>query len=274
MNIEDSLGDILRKARISTGTSLEAAAGAAGLPEDLYTQLEETGTAPADTQFVPLGELLTLSGPRLEGLSRGWLPAAVDLTRWQGLEVLSTTGEGMTVNAYLAWDPESRSAALFDTGFEDAPIVEFLARHQLNLTHIFITHSHPDHVAALAPLRGRYPSARVHSGSTLVPAEQRLVPGEVVQVGTLSVAHRGTPGHAVDGVTYVVTGWSGDAPAVAVVGDAIFAGSMGGAMDQLTLARAKVREMILSMPENTLICPGHGPMTTVGEEILSNPWFP
>ncbi|MEN9675568.1 MAG: Zn-dependent hydrolase, glyoxylase family [Verrucomicrobiota bacterium] len=274
MNLEDSLGDILRKARLSTGVSQAAAAAAAGLSSDAYGHFEESGTAPSGVRFEPLGELLTLSGQRLAALAHGWRPAPVDLARWQGLEVITTAGDGMTVNAFLAWDPASRAAALFDTGFEDGPIVELLERHQLRLTHIFITHSHADHIAALAPLRGRHPSAQVHSSSLRAPVEQRLVAGQVFAVGALQVAHRATPGHAEDGVTYVVTGWSPDAPAVAVVGDAIFAGSMGGARDQLALARERVRGMILSMAEDTLICPGHGPLTTVGQETLNNPWFP
>ena len=71
----------------------------------------------------------------------------------------------------------------------------------------------------------------------------------------------------------MVGGWSGDAPAVAVVGDAIFAGSMGKDFNTPELAREKVREEILSLPSETLICPGHGPLTTVGEELENNPFF-
>ncbi|HMO64234.1 MAG TPA: MBL fold metallo-hydrolase, partial [Verrucomicrobiota bacterium] len=85
--------------------------------------------------------------------------------------------------------------------------------------------------------------------------------------------HRETPGHAADGVTYVVTGWRQDRPAVALVGDAIFAGSMGGAPEQGELARGRVREHILTLPDDTLICPGHGPLTTVAEERANNPFF-
>jgi len=60
---------------------------------------------------------------------------------------------------------------------------------------------------------------------------------------------------------------------VAVVGDAIFSGSMGGAKQFGTLAKQKVREQILTLPSETLICPGHGPLTTVGQEKANNPFF-
>jgi hydroxyacylglutathione hydrolase len=92
-------------------------------------------------------------------------------------------------------------------------------------------------------------------------------------VGSLSVNARLTPGHAADGVTYVIEGWADQMPPVAVVGDAIFAGSMGKDFQTPEIAQAKVREEILSLPAATVICPGHGPLTTVGEEQAHNPFF-
>jgi glyoxylase-like metal-dependent hydrolase (beta-lactamase superfamily II) len=85
--------------------------------------------------------------------------------------------------------------------------------------------------------------------------------------------NRPTPGHAEDGVTYVVGNWPEDAPGVAIVGDAIFAGSMGRAGAQLEVARQNIRDQIFTLPPDTLICPGHGPVTTVGEEKARNPFF-
>ena len=64
-----------------------------------------------------------------------------------------------------------------------------------------------------------------------------------------------------------------DAPHGAMVGDAVFAGSIGGARENLELARQKIREQIFSLPAETLICPGHGPLTTVEAEKAHNPWF-
>ncbi len=72
----------------------------------------------------------------------------------------------------------------------------------------------------------------------------------------------------------IVGNWQEDAPLIAFVGDAIFAGSMGNGNGAWDLARQKVREQILSLPAETLICPGHGPLTTVAEEKEHNPFFP
>jgi glyoxylase-like metal-dependent hydrolase (beta-lactamase superfamily II) len=103
--------------------------------------------------------------------------------------------------------------------------------------------------------------------------DQRNRPNECVQLGSLRISHRETPGHAEDGVTYVVGNWPEDAPHVAIVGDALFAGSIGGAREHLDLARQRIRDQVFSLPPDTLVCPGHGPLSTVGEEQAHNPWF-
>ena len=179
----------------------------------------------------------------------------------------------MTVNAFLVWDEASLEAALFDTGFDAAPIFEIIDQFKLDLKHLFITHSHSDHIAALAPIRVRYPKLRIHSSMKAAPVDQRNRANDFIMLGSLRITNRETTGHAEDGVTYVVGNFGEDAPHIAIVGDAIFAGSMGGARELLEHARTKVREQIFSLPSPTLICPGHGPLTTVGEEKANNPWF-
>jgi glyoxylase-like metal-dependent hydrolase (beta-lactamase superfamily II) len=152
-------------------------------------------------------------------------------------------------------------------------VLGLIETERLDLRYLFITHSHYDHVEALGPIRQRHPKAKVRSSSRHAPVDQRNRPNDFVHLGSLRITNRETPGHADDGVTYVVGNWPGDAPSVAIVGDAIFAGSMGKAGAKFDLARNKVREQILSLPEETLICPGHGPLTTVGEERGHNPFF-
>ncbi len=273
MNLEDSIGDILRKARISTETALGDAATVAGLSPELYQQLESTGRVNVPVGWEALGSRLTLNGSRLRKQYDGWLPKPTDLSRWRELRVITSAGDDMTVNAYLVWDEATRDAALFDTGFDPAPILNLIASNQLALRHIFITHAHPDHVAALAPIRQAHPKVRLHSGSRHAPVEQRNRPDDFIVLGSLRISHRDTPGHADDGVTYIVGNWPDDAPHVAIVGDALFAGSIGGAREHLELARQKIREQLFSLPDPTLVCPGHGPLSTMIEEKSANPWF-
>jgi len=273
LTLEDSLGDILKKARASTQTTAEAAAAAAGLQLEGYLAWEQTGISPSGIDWDAIAKLLTLDGERLRRQADGWRPSEVDLTQWHHLQRYTTHGNNMDVHAYLVWDEATREAALFDTGFDATPVLETIKANELNPIHLFITHTHMDHIAALAPIRQQHPKIRLHSSSLNAPVSQRNRPNDFIQVGSLRISFRPTQGHADDGATYIIGNWPEDAPIVAIVGDAIFAGSMGGAREKLSLARNHVQEQILSLPAETLICPGHGPMTTVGQEANNNPWF-
>jgi hydroxyacylglutathione hydrolase len=273
VNLEDHLGDIIRKARAMSNVSATAAAKAAGLAEAELAAVEESGRVTGRPNFAALAKLIGLHAGKLEGVANGWLPAEIDLSAWRELRVFTTSAEGIAVNCYLVWDEVSREAALFDTGWEAGPILDCIAENNLQLRHLFITHTHHDHVAALGPIREAFPKVRLHSSSRNAPVDQRNRPNDFIHLGSLRITNRDTPGHAEDGVTYIIGNWSEDAPHVAVVGDAIFAGSMGRGNQSWELAKQKVREQILSLPPETLICPGHGPLTTVAQEKAHNPFF-
>jgi hydroxyacylglutathione hydrolase len=273
MNLEDHLGDIIGKARKANNVSAVAAAKAAEISESELAALEESGKFPGKINFTALAPLLSLNAAKLEGIAKGWLPSPKDLSIWREVRVFTTTSDGTTVNCYLVWDEVSRAAALFDTGFDAKPILDCIAENQLDLKYVFITHSHYDHVEALPKIREAFPKVQVRSNSKAAPVNQRNKTAEIVHLGGLRVTHRETPGHAEDGVTYMIGNWQEDAPYVAVVGDTIFAGSMGNGNGAWELAKQKVREQILSLPAETLICPGHGPLTTVAEEKEHNPFF-
>ena len=273
MNLEDHLGDIIGKARAMSSISTAAAATAAGISESELAALEETGKCPGKMNFTALAPLIGLNAAKLEGIAKGWLPSPKDLSVWREVRVFTTNSDGTTVNCYLIWDEVSHEAALFDTGFDAKPILDCIAENQLDLKYVFITHSHYDHVEALPKIREAFPKIRVRSSSKTAPPDQRNKTAEIVHLGGLRVTHRETPGHAEDGVTYLVGNWQEDAPYVVVVGDAIFAGSMGRGNPDWNLAKQKVRDQILALPADTLLCPGHGPLTTVAEEKAHNPFF-
>src|SRR5665213_3712280 len=273
MQLEDHPGDIIRKARAMSGVAISAAAVAAGISEVELSALEATGQGAGKINLAALAPLIGLNVAKLQGIANGWSPTPKDLSAWRELRVFTTAGDGLTVNCYLVWDEAARDAALFDTGLDAKPVLDCIAAEQLQLRHIFITHSHWDHVEALPKIRAAWPKARLHSGSKSAPVDQRNKNAEIIPLGGLRVTHRETPGHADDGVTYLIGNWQEDAPHIAVVGDTIFAGSMGNGNGQWELARRTIREQILSLPPETLICPGHGPLTTVAEEKEYNPLF-
>ena len=273
MNLEDHTGDIIRKARLMTGATAEAAAKAAEISVAQLETLEESGQPPSKLNYSDLARVIGLDAAKLEAIGKGWLPEAVDVTTWRELRVFNTTSDGISVNCYLIWDEVSREAALFDTGWDADPVFKTIEKNGLQLRHIFITHSHPDHVAALGIVRERFPKARLHTNSKASPPEHRIRPNDFIHLGSLRITNRDTPGHAEDGVTYLIGNWPEDLPHVAIVGDAIFSGSIGRGNQSWDLARQKVRDQILTLPPPTLICPGHGPLTTVEQEKAHNPFF-
>jgi glyoxylase-like metal-dependent hydrolase (beta-lactamase superfamily II) len=273
MNLEDHLGDIIRKARAMTGVSAADAARAAGLSETELSALEESGEPAGNLKYSQLANVIGLDAAKLEGIAKGWLPSQKDLSVWRELRHISTTQSGTEVHCYLVWDEVTREAALFDTGWDVAPVLKIVEEEQLQLKHLFITHSHPDHIAGMARIREVLPKIFLHSDSKTALPQHKNRRNDHIHLGSLRITNRETPGHAEDGVTYVVGNWSEDAPYVAIVGDTIFAGSMGGAPQHGASAKQKIRDQILSLPPDTLICPGHGPLTTVAEEKSHNPFF-
>jgi hydroxyacylglutathione hydrolase len=273
MNLEDHVGDVIRKARAMSNVSAEVVASAAGLSAAELAALEEAGEITNRPNLAAVATLIGLNAAKLEGLAKGWRPTEKDLSIWQELWPFTTTAQNITVNCYLIWDEVSREAALFDTGWDAQPMLKTIEESQLVLRHVFITHTHDDHIAALSAVREKFPRVRLHSSSKSAPVDQRNRANDFIHLGSLRITNRPTPGHAEEGTTYVIGNWPEDAPHVAIVGDTIFAGSIGTGNQSWDLAKQKVREQIFSLPPETLICPGHGPMTTVAEEKAHNPFF-
>lgn len=272
MNLEDNLGDIIRKARAMSNISAADAAKAAGLSETELTTLEETGKVSKQPNFAALAKAIGIDGAKLEKIAKGWTPKEQDLSTWREFRQITTTKD-YSVNCYLVWDEVSREAALFDTGWDAAPALKIIEEEKLQLKHFFITHTHEDHIAGMAAVREKFPLARLHTNTKTAPPQHRIRANDCIHLGSLRITNRETPGHAADGVTYIVGNFPEDAPHVAIVGDAIFSASMGKGNDSWEIAKQKVKEQILSLPADTLICPGHGPVTTVAEEKANNPFF-
>ena len=273
MTLTDSLGEIIAKARQAAGVSLEAAAEAAGLSPALLEQLERSGQCAAPINIPKLATLIRLHAEKLSRIAAGWMPAPRDLTLWRELRVITSSRDGLAVNCFLAWDEVSRDGALFDTGWDATPILELIQQEFVALKHLFLTHTHDDHMAAMGPFRERFPQLRIHTNAKSAPPQHRNRANDCISLGSLRITNRDTPGHAEDAVTYIIGNWPEDAPHVAVVGDTLFAGSIATPHQSAELLRQKIRDQIFSLPADTLLCPGHGPLTTVSEERLYNPFF-
>jgi glyoxylase-like metal-dependent hydrolase (beta-lactamase superfamily II) len=265
--LEDELGDIIGKARRGLGLSPRQLATASGLTAAVVVNIEGGIVTPGRDDLARLAIALNLSAPKLAAIALdGWQPALLALHRWGHVAEIRSVYGDYDVLCYLQWD-DAGNAALFDTGVDAAAVLQVMEENKLELRGVFITHSHPDHIGALAQIRKHLPHGRIEQ------MESQFPDGFSIQMNGLSVQAVPTPGHTTDAMTFIVRDGS-ERPAVAYVGDSIFAGSVGSAGASYPMLLQNVRERILSLPPDTLICPGHGPSTTVAEEKAHNPFFP
>ena len=101
---------------------------------------------------------------------------------WTELRVV-TTAEGFEVNSFVVWDPAKHTAAFFDTGWFADDLFEIADENELKVEHLFITHMHGDHVAAMGDVRKRWPDIQLHSDNSGAPPKRRVNPDEPVVVG-------------------------------------------------------------------------------------------
>jgi glyoxylase-like metal-dependent hydrolase (beta-lactamase superfamily II) len=265
--LEDNVSDIIGKAQRGLGLSDSQLAEKSGVSAEKIRKLREGDFD--DDAIERVAPILQLNAAALRKLASGnWNPESIGET--QGLAQFNTTYGDMTVNAYLAWDPVTREAVAFDTGADCEGMLRRIKQENLSVKLILLTHAHPDHVADLRRLR-KTTGAPVYI-SELEEAEEaeEITQGKRFRVGSLEIEARLTSGHSPGGMTFVVTGLS---LPVAIVGDSLFAGSMGGGNVSYDDALRNNREKILTLPEETIVCPGHGPLTTVGKEKQDNPFF-
>jgi len=216
-----------------------------------------------------IAPVLELAARALSDLATGaWQP--VEVEKLAGLAQFNTRFHDVTVNSYLIWDPRAKDAAAVDTGADCSDMLRFAKKEGLTIRLILLTHAHADHVADLARLREETSAKVFAPAQEVVAGAEAIEEGKHFHLGKIEIEARLTSGHSAGGMTFVVTGL---ARPVAIVGDSIFAGSMGGGNVSYEHAIRNNLEKILTLPDETIICPGHGPMTTVALEKQNNPFF-
>lgn len=265
--LEDNVGDIIGKAQRGLRISDSQLAEGSGVSAELIRAAREGDAEPETLKRIAL--VLALDGAALCKLASGnWKPVSVPAIN--GLASFNTTYGDMTVNAYLVWEPSSRQAIVFDSGADASEMLRRIEQEKLSVKLILLTHAHPDHVADLGALTETTGAPVYLSDRESAKDAQPVQEGQRFTVGSLQVESRLTSGHSPGGMTFVVTGLP---QPIAVVGDSLFAGSMGGGNVSYEDAVRNNLEKILTLPDDTIICPGHGPLTTVAKEKRDNPFF-
>jgi glyoxylase-like metal-dependent hydrolase (beta-lactamase superfamily II) len=266
--LEDNFNDVLGKAQGGLQFSDEELAKKAGVSvSDLARAKEGQFDEAIARKLAPVLNLKT------EGLvalgKKAWYPK--DPGKVPGLAMFTTAYGDITVNSFLMWDPKTNQGAAFDTGADCSEMAKFAADNGIKLQIILLTHTHPDHIADLARLKSVAQAAAFVCKLEAIDGAETFEVSRKFTVGPLKIDTRQTSGHSRGGVTYVVAGLPNR---IAVVGDSMFASSMGGGGVSYEDALRNNREQILTLPDDTILCPGHGPQTTVGEEKEHNPFFP
>ena len=277
MPLEDDLCDIIKKARTGLKLSVGDVARLTGLPGADITALERGDQLHDRAELRAIANVLGLRLTSLEQIVlEKWLPQPLPMM--PGIETVQGEISGYAVKGYIVHD--SGEAVLVDTAYNAEMMIEILESRRLRLVGICLTHGHADHAEGIQKLVTRWP-VPVYLGAedlTLLhwkPLEKQLAPpdhGRSIAVGRLSIRCLATPGHTPGGICYrVEMPWG----PVSFVGDTLFAGSIGRSNPtQLYHTHLEsVRRHVLTLPQDCLLLPGHGPGTTVREELDHNPFY-
>jgi glyoxylase-like metal-dependent hydrolase (beta-lactamase superfamily II) len=174
-------------------------------------------------------------------------------------------------NTWLAGDGDDGHAVIVDAGGPIEPILAAVARHRLTVTHVLCTHHHPDHVEHLEALRARFDAeVCAHAAEPIDEVDHVLADGDELQSGTLSIRVLHVPGHTAGGLAFVV------ATERVFTGDTLFRRSVGGTRGPGATTfedlRRSVLDVLLALPADTIVHPGHMNDTTIGEERAHNPF--
>jgi glyoxylase-like metal-dependent hydrolase (beta-lactamase superfamily II) len=194
-------------------------------------------------------------------------------------------------NCSVIGDEESRDAVVIDPGDEIEQVLELVRKHNLKVKQIVITHAHIDHVGGAMKLRAATGAPILLNQNDYallkmldvqaawlgmaapgkVEIDHSLGQADVVKTGPLSAQVLHTPGHTEGSICLYFP-----AESKLIAGDTLFAGSIGrtdlpgGSFEKILRS---IHDRVLVLPDDTVVVPGHGPVTTIGEERESNPFL-
>ncbi len=196
----------------------------------------------------------------------------------------------MQTNAYIL-EADDLRCIIIDPGAEPEKVSAYLTENQLRPLAILLTHTHFDHIGAVDQLRETYQIPMLcheneqdwlgdpvknssHLGRTLItvkPADRFFTKEETLEMGPFQLAIIETPGHSPGGVSFyckeIQTVFSGDTLFLRSIGRSDFYGG-----DHLALVKSN-KEKLLKLPSDTIVLPGHGSATTIGDEQANNPFL-
>lgn len=208
------------------------------------------------------------------------------------LNIQTIVSQPFQENTYVVWQPGATDALVIDPGLEPHLISEFLEENGLCVAVILNTHGHGDHIGGNEAMKEAFPQAPLIIGQAETrlladpfanmsaafgmklispPADRTVREGDVLEFSGIRLEVLDIPGHSPGHVVFVYR----DSPILVFGGDVLFRESIGRSdfpgCDGRLLVRG-IREKLFTLPDDTVVCPGHGPVTTIGHEKQCNPF--
>jgi hydroxyacylglutathione hydrolase len=273
IDLEDNFGDIVGKASRGTRTNIERLSKQTEIDTKRLELLIADKAEATDAEARAIAKALGLNPEKLaDSALRRWYPRAAVVPKFLSEQV----NKPHPSNGYFLILHDAKVGAFVDPAGHPSSIIEPFKEAHVELQYILLTHKHLDHSDALAPVRKAFPSARpvIHEldapevgasahGAIGIRDGDRLPFGD----GEIAMIH--TPGHTDGSSCFIYKG-------IIFTGDMLFAGSIGrsfGPHVGYDDERNNVRSKILSLPEETVVLPGHGPPSTIAQELAHNPFF-
>ena len=178
--------------------------------------------------------------------------------------------DGWLSNSYLVGDHDGGTGVLIDSGGPTAPLIAAAERHDLAVTHLLITHADHDHIAGNDAYLGRFDipvAAHRIEAERMGGADELLEHGTRLVTGNLQIEALFTPGHSPGHLAFLVNGEE------CFTGDVLFRGTVGGTLnDGFANLRRSVMDVLMELPHDTRVHPGHTDATSIGTEWETNPF--
>jgi hydroxyacylglutathione hydrolase len=271
--LEDTFGDVLRKAMRGVGVDTPSLAGATGITAgEIEAWLNDRGAA-TDTQARAIAKILRLDPGKFADRAAGaWAPPPIELP-----DVRHHPQHPHPSNGYVFFLEGGKRAALVDPAGIPGNLLKILRDGDFHLQYILITHKHSDHCDATADVAAAFPQAQIvmhkldaHAIGALAGKALMVRDGDELPFGDrVRIRMLHTPGHTDGSSSFLFK-------STVFTGDTLFAGSVGGAYGDATTyddILSSIKTKLFALPESTVVMPGHGPPTTIGLEREHNPFF-
>lgn len=275
--LEDEFGDIIQKARTGLGFSESDVHERANISSQLLEEMESYRYVPSKEDVNALARVLHLDATKLLYIAmKMWHPEELHLGKLSDILIIDGTMGSYKVKGYLLFDESSGEAVAFDTGNSSKKVLHNLHERGLRLKYILLTHCHSDHTGGLREIHRAtgagigLPERESASGIEKEMGKDLFLvkDNSEYRVGRHTIRAIFTPGHTHGSTCYITDNYC-------FSGDTLFAGSVGRSygVDGYKNLLESVKTKILTLNEDICVFPGHGPSSTIREEIAHNPFF-